>query len=164
MKELTISDLQDQFNESLQTVRVLSMLSPTCKECLCGYGSVREIFDGIDSERLKGFLVWLPMLSGDNFSSADWQQKAWIDRRVVHGWDFNRKIGDLFARTLLLRNTAAWDVYLIYEKGTKWDVTGKPPKPTFWMHQLSADSGADPRSCLKAVELFQKVQNLLEEN
>jgi hypothetical protein len=162
MQELTIPYLQREFNESSNFLRVLSILSPTCTGCLCGYGSVREIFEKINSEQLKGFLIWLPMLIQDSLASAAWQQRVWTDKRVVHGWDYNRKIGHLFARTMRL-NAAAWDVYLVYSKGIMWNNTDEPPKPTIWMHQLSVDTGADPCLCLKPMELFGKIQNLLRE-
>ena len=29
----------------------------------------------------------------------------------------------------------AWDVYLVYKPGVKWEGP-RPPRPTFWMHQL----------------------------
>jgi len=44
----------------------------------------------------------------------------------------------------------------------KW--TGEqPPTPTFWMHQLRAETGADQRACLNPTVFLNKVATLLAE-
>jgi hypothetical protein len=35
------------------------------------------------------------------------------------------------------KGRVAWDIYLFYGSNVKW--TEAPPKPEFWMHQLSDD-------------------------
>jgi len=44
-----------------------------------------------------------------------------------------------YARRLGLPRDA-WDVYLIYGQGSRWE--DEPPKPDFWMHQLSSGAAA----------------------
>lgn len=36
----------------------------------------------------------------------------------------------------------AWDVYLLFSTGIRWD-TELPPSPAFWMHQLSDPVAAE---------------------
>ncbi len=57
-------------------------------------------------------------------------------------------------------NRTAWDVYLLYAPGVKW-IGDQPPMPTFWMHQLYPDTGADQRFCLNPTVLLGKVADLL---
>jgi rhodanese-related sulfurtransferase len=121
--------------------------SPTCHYCQSGYKVVKALFDGNKEPRLKGLVVWLPMLSQDTADAASAEAKSFADTRLVQGWDDQKQIGAAFSKTLALTGTA-WDVYLIYPAGVEW--TGDvPPKPQFWMHQLKEEkSGADPKLCL----------------
>jgi hypothetical protein len=54
----------------------------------------------------------------------------------------------------------AWDVYLVYAPGVRWE-GDTPPTPTFWMHQLTADTGADQRYCLDPAVLEREVARLI---
>jgi hypothetical protein len=77
----------------------------------------------------------------------------------VQQWDGERASGTLMAKTLALKGSA-WDVYLLYAPGVKW--TGEqPPAPTFWMHQLRAEDGADQRACLNPAVFVGRVAALL---
>ena len=49
----------------------------------------------------------------------------------------------LWQRALSLREPA-WDVYLLYPAGIRWE-TEVPPSPAFWMHQLSDPVAAEDR-------------------
>jgi hypothetical protein len=64
-------------------------------------------------------------------------------------------VGDLFAPRLGLIGTA-WDVYLVYERGVRWE-GADPPAPSFWMHQLTKDVGADQKLCLDPARLTRDV-------
>lgn len=35
----------------------------------------------------------------------------------------------------------AWDVYLLFARGTRW-IGATPPKPAFWMHQMGGVTDA----------------------
>ncbi len=99
------------------------------------------------------------MLPGDSAETAVTQSQAFQDRRVIQGWDAERRIGDLFAKTLKLTRTA-WDVYLLYPPDVTWK-GGEPPLPAFWMHQLPADWGADQELRLDPAKLSQAVLDSL---
>jgi len=51
-----------------------------------------------------------------------------------HYWEASGVIGDLFQRTLNI-NVYAWDVWMIYKSGVRWN-DKYPPAPDFWMHDL----------------------------
>ncbi len=152
--------LRTAFNNASDQVRVVALLSPTCGFCQKGQRVVESVFTKYPNDtRLRGFVVWLPMLPSDNANAAGAQAGSFVDARVLQQWDGNRESGKLVARTLNLKGNA-WDVYLLYAPGVKW--TGdEPPAPTFWMHQLRAETGADQRACLNPSVFTGKVAGLL---
>jgi hypothetical protein len=156
MAALGSEALREAFNRDSDSVRVISLLSPTCGDCQAGHRVMRSVFKKEKAKSLRGYMVWLPMVEGDSSEAATAQASRLSDKRVVlQGWDGERAIGELFRSTLNLTRTA-WDVYLIYAPGVKWE--GKePPAPSSWMHQLRADSGADPKLCLNAPAFAKKL-------
>ena len=77
------------------------------------------------------------------------------DKRVVHYWDKEKKLGEAY-KSVLEINRTAWDVYLLYPQDAEWKE--KPPKPSFWMHQLGIEQGQD----LDGEKLAEEVKKLLE--
>lgn len=114
----------------------------------------------LDSDRLKGFVVFLPMLGGDGQTAAVAQAEEFKDSRVAQLWDADGLIGKLLAGTLGLRSTA-WDVYLVYPAGVTWD-SETPPYPGFWMHQLPAEIRADQSLRLDPEALSKEVRKMVE--
>lgn len=127
--------------------------------CQYGQGIVRGIFEELGSHNLKGFAVWLPMMPGDNFQFAKMKADTFKEYPVFHMWDPERHLGELYAKTLNLR-ASAWDVYLLYAPKVKWNTT-EPPQPTFWMHQLPGNIGADHKILLNPAKLAQELLQLL---
>lgn len=160
IRQFESRELRDLFNASSGSVRVISLLSPTCAYCQAGHGVLKTVFDKTASSDLKAFLVWLPMLAGDDPEAAVRQAATFTDPRLTEGWDGGRAIGDLFARRLALRATA-WDVYLLYGRGVRWEGT-EPPAPSFWMHQLRESVGADQKLCLDPSRFSREVLARLE--
>jgi hypothetical protein len=99
---------------------------------------VRNIFKKHKSARLRGILLWVPMLKADSESEVPAERGR--EKRVWQDWDGSKSLSKVFGTTLKLKRDA-WDVYLVYPAGTRWE-SDAPPPPAFWMHQLS--SGADP--------------------
>jgi hypothetical protein len=157
--DASVDQLKEAFNAASSEVRVVSVLSPTCPMCQKGHSAVKSIFSDLKSDKLRGFLVWIPMKQKDDAHMAFAQSSELKDKRVVfEGWDGKKDIGEKFSQTLGLKETA-WDIYLVYEPGVKW-TDANPPKPTFWMHQL-LDQGADPSLCLNVDRLKQKIKKLI---
>lgn len=101
-------------------------------------------------------------MPGDNAQAALREAQTFEDHRVVHAWDPKRQLGELFSKALRLGSTA-WDVYCLYASGVTWEGS-EPPEPTFWMHQLPVDSGADWRLLLNSTRLPQELLKLLGED
>ncbi len=99
------------------------------------------------------------MMPGDSAELAQAEAEAFDDERIVHAWDPDRRLGDLFARTLKLHSTA-WDVYFLYGPGVRWQ-RDEPPEPAFWMHQLGVETGVAADLLLDPTRLYQELVKLL---
>lgn len=159
MNDAHIDQLREAFNASSNQVRLVSVLSPTCSMCQKGHGAIKTIFSDFKSDKLKGLLVWLPMLKKDDSHMASAQSGEFQDPRIIfQGWDKGKEIAAQFSNTLRLKQTA-WDIYLVYKPGVKWtDVN--PPVPTFWMHQLRGED-VDSKQCLNVDRLKSEIKALL---
>jgi len=155
-----IKKLMEQFNRSNQKVRVIAILSPTCPECLIGFEMVKTLLNKFPRDDLIVFLIWIPMLDADSLEAATARSRELSDPRLMQAWDSSRQIGKLIAKTLNLQKTA-WDVYLVYARTeANWNEDGIQ-SPTFWMHQLSSDPGADSSLRLNKEVFFRRLSDLL---
>ena len=159
MEQLDINKLRGLFNRASQSVRIVSVFSPTCPVCLYGQGVIRGIFEEFGANNLKGFAVWLPMMPNDSIERADSEAAAFKGQPVVHVWDPERQLGKLYSRILNLSATA-WDFYFLYAPGVRWE-GNEPPQPTFWMHQLPVESGADRNLVLYPTRFSDELLKLL---
>jgi len=153
--------VRKEFNASSDKVRIVALLSPTCPMCRSGHGIVGQVLEKFSSPRLQAILVWEPMREGDGPVIAAQQADTIHDARIFQGWNKNRSVGKLFGETLGLHEIA-WDVYLIYKPGIKWEGR-QPPSPSFWMHQLQS---ADPKLllCENPTRLSAEVGKLLDQS
>lgn len=120
---------------------------------------MQEIFEEIKSEMVKGAIIWMPMLATDNLTAAHGREKLFTVSRIRHYWDQERILGRLLAKTLNLKASVAWDVYLTYPPHHTWDAV-LPPEPIFWMHQLEED----PTRYLDPLRLKHNVQMMIEKS
>jgi hypothetical protein len=160
MRAVNTSTMRKEFNASSDKVRIVALLSPTCPDCQSGHAVVGRVLRKFSSSELQTILVWEPMREGDSPVAATREADTLRDARITQGWDGSKNIGGLFGQTLGL-HAVAWDVYLVYKQGIKWEGT-QPPPPTFWMHQLQ---GADPNLllCANPTELTAEVGKLLRQ-
>jgi hypothetical protein len=134
MSPVTTDGVRREFNASSDKVRIVALLSPACPGCQSGHAVVGRVLKKFSSPELQAILVWEPMRSDDSPTVATEQAEKVHDARIWQGWNGNKDVGNLFGKTLELHATA-WDVYLLYKPGIKWEGR-EPPAPTFWMHQL----------------------------
>ena len=127
--------------------------------CRYGHGVVRGLFEEYGSNEVKGFVIWLPMMDGDDASFAKAESELFDDQRFIQFWDPEKQVGGLYTGALGLQATA-WDVYFLYAPGTTWEEDG-PPMPAYWTHQLPADAGTDPSLLLNPSTLFRELAKLL---
>ena len=133
--ELTdFASLQKVFNQDKSSVRLVALLSPSCGYCIKGCRYMRKILDEVQDERLKMYVVWEPMLSGDSQKLAErMSRKAEDPRLVFQAWDQERVTGKIWQDAMHLGGIA-WDVYFLYGAGVEWGDNG-PSQPDYWQQQ-----------------------------
>ena len=89
----------------------------------------------LESDRLAIYAVWEPILKTDDERASRKATVLFPDERVRNYWVRTRSVGELFQDAIDLEGEPAWDVYLVYEAGSRW-TEETPPRPTFFMHQL----------------------------
>ena len=162
LSKFKLEDLIDQFNSSEDSIRVLVIVSPTCQDCLVGFETVKRLFARFDSKKLRGYVIWIAMLEGDDEEIAKRNSETFRDPRITHFWDYERRAGRLYANTLRLQKGVAWDVYLLYSPRMRWENEGEAPQPAYWMHQLYSDISADPKLRLDYTKFAEESKFLLE--
>ncbi|HEX4002882.1 MAG TPA: hypothetical protein VHX36_09540 [Candidatus Acidoferrales bacterium] len=159
MSPVTTDGVRREFNASSDKVRIVALLSPSCPGCQSGHAVVGRVLKKFSSPELQAILVWEPLRSDDSPEAATEQAEKVRDVRIWQGWNGNKNVGKLLGDTLNLHDVA-WDVYLLYKPGIKWEGQ-EPPAPTFWMHQLQ---GVDPKLllCADPTRLSAEVAKLLD--
>lgn len=156
MQDLSNTEqLKGRFQQDSRKVRFIALLSPVCPACRSGFTDVQEILKEVPDNRLRAYIIWLPMFPGDSRSWAQTRSDEFQDDRLSYYWDGSKLTGEEWAKTLDL-HTTAWDVYFLYGSEVEWK--GGAPAPSFWMHQLGGVTKA-PR--LDKDELQRKVKELL---
>ena len=93
------------------------------------------VLEAIEDPSLRVYVVWVLMLPEDQSVQAQEASCLVSDQRASHFWDAERVLPTLFSSVLNLSSGyPAWDVYLAYPPGARWD--DEPPKPPYWQHQL----------------------------
>jgi hypothetical protein len=99
------------------------------------------VLDAIEDPSLRLYVVWVPILPADQGPAAQNACSLAPDKRASHFWDAEGTLPTTFGRVLnLASGCPAWDVYLAYPPGIRWD--DEPPRPSYWQHQLGAVAAA----------------------
>src|SRR2546426_3530981 len=94
-----------------------------------------QVLKVVRDRSVRAFVVWVPILSSDHGTPGPETLGLVPDRRAAHFWDAAGRLPRLFSAPLGLGGgRVAWDVYLIYRPGMRWEA--EPPPPTYWQHQL----------------------------
>ncbi len=75
------------------------------------------------------------MLDEDNARTAASASRRIAERRVATFHDPHRRAGRSMARTIGWKHHVAWDCYLFYPAGVRWDGPHMPAAAE-WFHQL----------------------------
>jgi hypothetical protein len=105
-----------------------------------------EVMKEIPDGRLRLFVVWEPILPGDSADAVeDSSEMVKGEWRALQFWDPGAESGKRIKKLLDLKIVnPAWDVYLLYPPGVKWEQN--TPAPAYWMHQLTfMPGGVDER-------------------
>lgn len=93
------------------------------------------VLEAIKDPSLRVHVVWVPVLPADQRAPARDACLLVPDVRACHFWDAEGVLQRTFSCVLNLPSDCpAWDVYLAYPPGVRWD--DDPPKPSYWQHQL----------------------------
>jgi copper chaperone CopZ len=117
---------------------------------------MQKVLRNISDDRLRAYIIWLPILWGDNRASAEARSGEFTDPRVTYFWDGNHVTGKAWQRALSLSGIV-WDVYFLYGAAVRWET--EPTVPNFWMHQLSVAENKAP--FLQEPDFEMKVKELL---
>ncbi|MBI1927719.1 hypothetical protein HYR99_26215 [Candidatus Poribacteria bacterium] len=112
------------------------------------------MLQNLPDNRLRVYLIWMPVLSSDDRASAENRFREFADERFIHFWDGNLLTGLLWQRVLGMREVP-WDVYLLYRAGSQWEK--EPARPDFWVRQLGSEVNRK-RFEVKVKEMFSKIQ------
>lgn len=102
--------------------------------CRWGFSNMVKTLKDVPDNRVRAYIVWLPIFGGDFKGASRERSKSFPDARVNYFLDPDSLAGELWKPVLKLTEDIAWDVYLLYGPNAKWDKD--PPPPDFWMHQL----------------------------
>ncbi len=137
-------DLQEAFNQDKGKVRLVALLSASCGYCVKGYRYMRKILEEIPDERLRMYVVWEPMLSGDTRALSEKMSSKGTDSRMVYqAWDPDHITGKKWTAMMSKEKEEewnegatgpAWDVYFLYKGDAQWN-KNQPTPPQFWQHQ-----------------------------
>ena len=162
MTEHIIEEMRVRFNAAAGAVRVMALLSPTCGPCRYGQGVVRALFESFPDEGLAGFVVWVPMLPGDNLDTAMAEQNAMSDPRLHFWFDADKAAANEWSSFVGYPQTS-WDMYSIHDGDTVWAAGAPPPTPRIWMHQLNITPATKLADRLDATRLARLWLDLLGE-
>ena len=99
------------------------------------------VLEAMRDASLRAYVVWVPVLPDDLSPAAQEASSLVPDKRASHFWDAEGSLARGFSRVLdLPPGSPAWDVYLTYPPGTRWEK--EPPAPPYWQHQLGAAARA----------------------
>jgi hypothetical protein len=101
---------------------------------------LKSIIESFPDADISIAIVWINKLAADSRKAAEVSAGTFNDPRVCQFYDPRQRSGRAVADSLGWQGRVAWDIYLFYTVGHKWDEA--PPVPVDWMHQLT-DPWAD---------------------
>ncbi len=99
-------------------------------------------------------IVWINKLAADSIKAAETAAETFNDPRICQFYDPQQRSGQAVADSLGWHGRVAWDTYLFFNVGSKWNQ--KPPTPADWMHQLT-DPWAHPERLRIGDELVREL-------
>jgi copper chaperone CopZ len=153
-----ISPFVTAFNAAKARPRFLTILSPTCSACVHGAEAVKAAILSAGTER-DVFVVWAPMLDGDDAEAASRASAGLAAPQVRQFWDPQRRVGTSYRKDLFpdsasrMRSSVPadhpfaehlghgedtqpeWDIYMFYDAGAQW--AGRAPAPAYWVRQTA---------------------------
>lgn len=153
-------ELRALFNKDRGTVRLLAILSPTCPMCLNGARLIqRYLLDAIQDPDLRVYVIWEPNGSVDTREKARQSSVFISDPRVHQLWSPDRFAGKVFQNALGVKDSPAWDVFLLFAADRQWLDTS--PAVDSFMHNLLSHKELSRERRLNGARLAGEVTDLL---
>ena len=125
----SIDELKTRFNED-GGIRLIVVLSPTCKTCLDGSRYLQAtILEKLPDAELTVYAIWTPAQGADDPSKVD--PSVLTDSRVSHFWDVTGAIGRWFAEqevylNELIEGPIAYNFFSLHAADARWDEVPSP--------------------------------------
>ena len=131
-----LSLIRTDFNAMQDKVRLVFIIGPSCGICLRGMDDLnKSIVKFIQNDpRVHTLAIHVPALNAKAEHVAA-SIPLLSGPRVTHYWDPSGHTGIEYRETLGIP-MYAWDLWLVYEPGARWDDGEPPPYPDYWEHQL----------------------------
>jgi len=169
----SLGPLVADFNAALGGTRFVAILSPRCPACVHGATAIRRaLVDRPASPAPRIFIVWTPMVAGDDEASAREAMGSLQAPGVRQYYDPENRAGkrlraELFpdavsqmrssvpadhfiAASLRTRDPdlPEWDIYMFFDAGARWGQG--VPRPSRWVRQVAqfGEPGKDPQSLM----------------
>lgn len=130
----SLEPLREEFNQHHDRPRLLAVLSPACPVCLEGAEAIRQEIVVAHPE-IDVLLVWVEVLPYDITRNPRRRVELFAGAaQVEQFYDASQKAG--VEVSMAVRHTGmgpAWDVYLFYPPGERWQE--RLPRTGIWFHQ-----------------------------
>jgi len=158
------TELLSAFNEDRGRVRLLLILSPTCPMCLSSVGVVqRYLLDSIQDANLRVYVIWEAIGATDDRAKAQSASTLISDSRVRQFWSPDRFAGKVFQGAVGIKDSPAWDVFLLFAADKSW-TPGAAPAADSFMHNLFGHAELPKERHLNGALLAKEVQAQLMKN
>jgi hypothetical protein len=126
--------------------------------CRWGFSNIVKTLKSVTDNRVRAYIVWLPIFGGDFKGEARRLSNSFRDKRVTYFLDPESSTGKQWEPVLKTQRLIAWDVYLLYGADARWEE--EPPQPAYWMHLLGGVTKA-PR--LDEATFTAKLKGMLDD-
>ncbi len=132
----SLERIRNDFNAMQDKLRLVFISGPSCGICLRGMDDLNEsIVASLQADpRVHTMLVYVPALGAKERHVAA-AVPLMQGPRVSHYWDEQGRSGLEFQQALGIK-IYAWDVWMMFAPGARWEPGSPPPEPVFWQHQL----------------------------
>jgi len=131
-----ISDVEHvkrAFNQDVETIRVIVLVSPSCPYCLKGSSTIARVFDAHRNRPLSILVVWQPI------QPTDWGQPGTAalhriaDARAHQFWDANHLVARALEQSFETRDPGP---SCCFYRGIWWDMLAVFPPGALWRDQM----------------------------
>ena len=120
---------------------------------------LKSVIESFPDANISIAIVWINKLAADSRKAAEVSAGTFNDPRVSQFYDPRQRSGRAVADSLGWHGRVAWDIYLFYNAGNKWNET--PPAPEYWMHQLT-DPWANPDRLRTGEDLVRELEGSMK--